>query len=301
MVDFVLGKANIVGESNLIPVVDNEFDVGKNGKRWRDGRFVNLFTGNNTNVGTELTLLDYRMDIIEAKGELPGPPGPVGPTGDVGATGPQGPTGATGTTGLTGPGGYTGATGATGAQGPTGTTGPQGPIGATGASGVRAGLAYNPVSNATTTITTGNKAYWFIAVINEPTTINGFSTYVSTGSDTMRVGIYRGYLRASTSDVITLVGQSAAGVVNAGLPYTRRSISVTSGQSLTFTPGEYMTIAFHSSGTTSSFLASPVMGSQLTDVSYNSSVNYTTTGFPTTLLSTSINSSNIQKPCFELY
>jgi hypothetical protein len=157
------------------------------------------------------------------------------------------------------------------------------------------------VANATTTITSGTKSYWFIALIHETTTISGFSAYITAGSDTMRVGIYRGYLRASTSDTITLVGQSASGAPFAGLPYMRRAITAVAGQSLVFAPGDYMTIGFHSQGTTNGFVASPASGSLLTEISYNSSTNYAATGFPATMTPTSILSGNAQRICFELY
>jgi hypothetical protein len=163
------------------------------------------------------------------------------------------------------------------------------------------GLPYNPVSNATTTITAGNKSYWYTVKINQATTINGFSTYVREGSDIMRVGIYKGYLRASTSsDEIILVGESAAGPPeNSGLPYIRRAIAVVDDQSLTFNPEDYMTIAFHSLGESSVFVASPNIVD--TNISYSTNVNYATAGFPDTLSSTSVTSGNTPKVCFELY
>jgi hypothetical protein len=158
------------------------------------------------------------------------------------------------------------------------------------------------VSGATTTITSGTKSYWFIVAVCADTTIGGFSTYVASGADTMRVGLYRGFVRASGSQTITLVGQSASGApTNTGLPYLRREITLVAGQSLTFVSGDYITIGFHSQGTTNSFLCSPVLGSGNTDVSYNSISNYVASGFPATLTPTSISSVNLQKPCFELY
>ena len=46
-----------VGSASAIPSIDNRYDVGSSTKRWRDGRFVNLYAGS-TNVGTQLTSLD---------------------------------------------------------------------------------------------------------------------------------------------------------------------------------------------------------------------------------------------------
>ena len=279
--------------------------------------------------GVSIDYLNVALGINDAYGPpldpVPGPAGSVGATGPqgvagpagavgvdglagavgaVGAAGTAGAAGVDGKVGATGAAGVAGVVGATGAQGAVGATGPQGVdgvAGTTGASGVRAGLAFNPVANATTTITSGTKSYWFIALIHETTTISGFSAYITAGSDTMRVGIYRGYLRASTSDTITLVGQSASGAPFAGLPYMRRAITAVAGQSLVFAPGDYMTIGFHSQGTTNGFVASPASGSILTEISYNSSTNYAAAGFPATLTTTSILSGNAQRLCFELY
>ena len=231
--------------------------------------------------------------------------GAVGVTGATGAVGPAGAAGVDGAVGAVGVAGVDGATGSAGTAGTDGATGPAGlagPAGPAGAAGIRLGLPYNSIGNATTTITTGNKSYWFIVVISETTTISGFAAYLTSGSDTMRFGIYRGYLRASTSDVITLVGQSTAGApANTGLPYTRRAITAVAGQSLTFVPGDYMTIAMHSQGTTNGFVASPALGLGITEISYVSSTNYAAAGFPASLTSSSIFGNNLQKPCFDLY
>ena len=45
-----------VGSASAIPSIDNRYDIGSSTKRWRDGRFVNLYAGS-TNVGGELTSL----------------------------------------------------------------------------------------------------------------------------------------------------------------------------------------------------------------------------------------------------
>jgi len=56
-----------VGSASAIPSIDNRYDIGSSTKRWRDGRFVNLYAGS-TNVGGELTSLDTRVDTLEGKG-----------------------------------------------------------------------------------------------------------------------------------------------------------------------------------------------------------------------------------------
>jgi hypothetical protein len=244
-----------------------------------------------------------------------GPAGAQGPIGVTGMTGPAGAQGPTGATGLTGPAGAQGpageqgpigATGAAGVQGPTGATGsvgPTGPAGPAGGTGFRQGLAFNPAIQATTTITSGTKSYWFIVLLNEDVQISGFSCYTSSGADQFRIGIYRGFLKSAVSGSITLVGQSAAGspVNYNGLSYTRRTITAEAGQTLQFYSGEYMTIGFHSNGSTNVFVASPTLGSGLTELSYTSTANYALSGFPSSLTQSSILGTNVNKPCFELY
>ena len=56
-----------VGSASAIPSIDNRYDIGSPTKRWRDGRFVNLYAGS-ANVGGELTSLDTRVDTLEGKG-----------------------------------------------------------------------------------------------------------------------------------------------------------------------------------------------------------------------------------------
>ena len=45
-----------VGSASAIPSIDNQYDIGSSTKRWRDGRFVNLYAGS-TNVGGDLASL----------------------------------------------------------------------------------------------------------------------------------------------------------------------------------------------------------------------------------------------------
>jgi hypothetical protein len=169
---------------------------------------------------------------------------------------------------------------------------------------VRSGYAFNPIVNGTTTITTGNKAYWFTCLINEPMAVKGYSIYVSGGgSDSARVGIYRGYLEAGAVGVgstITLVGQSLSTALSSSLPFNRNAIIVAVGQSLVFAAGEYMTIAFHSSGISNVYVSSPA-STNLVDISYTTTSNYVASGFPASVPQTSISTGNLSRPCFELY
>jgi hypothetical protein len=94
-----------------------------------------------------------------------------------------------------------------------------------------------------------------------------------------------------------MAGESASALTTSGLPFKR---AAKAGQNLRFTNGEYMMIAFHSQGSTSSFLGSPASGSAVVDLAYTTA-NYAYAGFPAILSQTSITGSQNQRPCFELY
>ena len=107
-------------------------------------------------------------------GNYTGPTGPsiTGPVGSTGVdsiiTGPIGPTGVVGPIGPTGINSII-----TGPVGPTGVIGPTGPV--------QSGYAFNPLINFTRTQTSGNKAYWYICLIANPTIINGCQFYIQSG------------------------------------------------------------------------------------------------------------------------
>lgn len=181
-----------------------------------------------------------------------------------------------------------------GIQGPTGATGLTGPVSNTG-------YPFNPIQNHTTTLPANTKSWYYICLISRATVISGVQFYLSSaGSDPYRVGIYRGYI-TSGSGTMALVGQTPSTIGTSLMPYNRATITAISGQNLNFAIGEYMTIAFHTSGTTSVFLCSPVATTSLPNFSFISTSNYATASFPVTLTSTAVLTYNNQKICFELY
>ena len=141
------------------------------------------------------------------------------------------------------------------------------------------------------------------------TTISGFSMYIPSGSDNFRVAIYRGALVSGNTGDIVLCGQSITGTPGtttqtAGyvpFPFTRRAITVASGQNLTFASGEMMTIAFHSSGTSTAYYATPAIGTSLLNLAYNASTSYQASGFPATLSQSSVLSVLLSRVCIEFY
>jgi hypothetical protein len=163
-----------------------------------------------------------------------------------------------------------------------------------------AGYAFNPVQNGTNLPISGTKSYYFTVLLNQATIISGFTLYLNNGSDNFRMGIFRGNLTTGTT--ITLCGQSAGGPLNTLPPIMNRvAITAVSGQNLNFNSGEYITIAFHSTGITNIFVASPVAVGISVELAWNSTANYANAGFPATLNSTAILGPIQIRPCFELY
>ena len=170
----------------------------------------------------------------------------------------------------------------------------------TTSAGIVSGYPFNPAHRATTTITSSTKSFYFTILLNQSCLISGFTVYLDQGSDIFRMGIYRGNLVSGSPNII-LCGQSAGGILNATTVFNRVTITAVSGQNLSFTSGEYMTIAFHSQGSTNVFIGSPNSGTNWTDLVWTSSANYASSGFPATLGSLSATGSTLSRPCFELY
>ena len=125
------------------------------------------------------------------------------------------------------------------------------------------------------------------------------------GSDFCHFGIYRGYLKFGIGTNpglnMTLVGQSASSVLlTTGLPYNRVPITVIGGQSLSFIAGTYLTIAFHTSGSSNTFICSP-LGVSSGGLCYTSVANYATTPFPSSVSNSIISTSPTVRVCFDLY
>jgi len=169
------------------------------------------------------------------------------------------------------------------------------------------GMPFNSIYGNTTTAPTGTRALWYTAITPYATTINGIQMYVDGGgSDTTHFAIYRGYLKAGVGTNpglnMALVGQSAPSLIlTTGLPFNRVPITVVAGQSLAFTAGSYLTIAFHTSGTLNTFLSSPT-GFSSVGLCYTTTSNYANTAsFPATMNNVSINVVSTQRICFDLY
>jgi hypothetical protein len=82
------------------------------------------------------------------------------------------------------------------------------------------------------------------------TTITGIKAYISIpGSDFINCAIYRGKTLTASSVLVMTTGQLTVSSVVAN-NYMTLPLTLQTGQSRVFTAGEYVTLAFHSSGTT---------------------------------------------------
>ena len=241
-----------------------------------------------------------------------GPIGQIGATGSIGLAGATGSTGATGApstiAGATGPTGATGSTGATGAPstvtGPTGATGSTGATGATGPVGTNAGWAYLPMSSITGTTTAGIKRFFYISMVPLNTTITGIKAYISIpGSDFINCAIYRGKTLTASSVLVMTTGQLTVSSVVASNYMTLPLTFLQTGQSRVFTAGEYVTLAFHSSGTTTVYYICAAAPANL-GISYLSTTCYAaaaTPVFPANLSLITQSGTNLIRTHFEFY
>ena len=163
------------------------------------------------------------------------------------------------------------------------------------------GYPFNTTQNATGTTTASNKSFFYMIPINRPTIISGFRVYISTGSDNLRIGIYRNFIKATPISSSTLVGQSASTSAITSLPMCSGAIIPVVGQNLSFTTGEYMLIGFGSAGSTNVYLTSPLSTSLGNDIAFIASTNYVVSGFLPTMSSAQQLSALTLKICFELY
>jgi hypothetical protein len=107
-------------------------------------------------------------------------------------------------------------------------------------------------------------------------TFSTVATYLSTqGSSTFRIGIYRGDLTTAT-----LVGETPGNTPTS--TYMVRTFTVKASQSLTFTTGQQVVVAFTASGATS--VPVNVVGSLNAALAAKSTtVNYAAAGFPASI------------------
>ena len=137
------------------------------------------------------------------------------------------------------------------------------------------------------------------------TTITGIKAYIDiTGSDFINCAIYRGKTLTASSVLVMATGQvTVSSVVDANNYMTLPLTFLQTGQSRVFTAGEYVTIGFHSSGTTTVYYIGAASPADL-GISYLSTACYAaaaTPVFPANLSLITQNGTNTIRTQFEFY
>jgi hypothetical protein len=138
----------------------------------------------------------------------------------------------------------------------------------------------NNIFCANTTTPFSARTYYYQMYSNYAGTISSLSYYLAvSGSDIIRVAIYRGTLSYSTAPNADLCGQSNFTSMNKIKGrYTIPFSNLITNKNLGFYKGEPFIVGFSVSGITSSFLATT--GSTVVDYSYYNSTNIAETTFP---------------------
>ena len=192
-----------------------------------------------------------------------------------------------GTIGPTGPSGVDGSTGPTGPSGVDGSIGPTGPAGPS----IFGGLYPFPISIRNSMISPGSKTYVVTYTMTSSTTFTSVSNFFEGPlSDPYKVAIYRGDLSNAT-----LVAQTTDAAPTSG--YNTKLFTLVSGQSLSFTIGSQISIAYAISGSTT--YHPNYTGVSNSAIAIISSKKYTD-GFPTAITSITSQSATTTRICMEL-
>jgi hypothetical protein len=140
---------------------------------------------------------------------------------------------------------------------------------ATAGASYNAGFSLFSPLESTGTIGSGNKPYWYHVMVPCNTVLTGFKTYLTTGSDPFHVAIYRGKTPNSATTILDLL---APIVTVAGGGYYSAAFVVQAGRSNVYTAGEYITVMYHSQGSTNSFYN--FIGASDTNLAYTTTANY---------------------------
>jgi len=159
-----------------------------------------------------------------------------------------------------------------------------------------AGFSLFSPLESTGTIGSGNKPYWYIVMVPCNTVLTGFKTLLATGSDPFHVAIYRGRVGGSSATILDLL---APIVTVAGNGYYSAAFVVQAGRSNVYTAGEYITVMYHSQGSTNSFYNFIAISD--TNIAYTTSANYGNATPPANLGSTPILGTIANRLAIEFY
>jgi hypothetical protein len=159
-----------------------------------------------------------------------------------------------------------------------------------------AGFSLFSPLESTGTIGSGNKPYWYICMVPCNTVLTGFKTVLSTGSDPFHVGIYRGRTPNNAATILDLLSPITT---PAGAGYYSNAFVLQAGRSNVYAAGEYITIMYHSQGSTNVFYN--FIGISDTAIAYTSSANYGNSAPPANLGSVPVLGTIANRLAIEFY
>lgn len=165
-----------------------------------------------------------------------------------------------------------------------------------GGSSSNAGFSLFSPLLSTATVGAGSKPYWYIVMVPCNTILTGFKTVLSSGSDPFRVGIYRG---KTTNSVLTVLDLLSPIITPAGGGFYSAAFVLQAGRSSTYASGDYITVMYHSQGSTNVFGNN--VGIADTDLSYTTIANYGNATPPANLGSVAVSATNVNRLAIEFY
>lgn len=167
----------------------------------------------------------------------------------------------------------------------------------TPAAGANAGFSlFNPL-DSTATVLSGSKAFWYIVMVPCNCIITGFKTLMASGgSDPFHVGIYRGKTTNSASTILDLL---APIVTVSGGGFYSAAFVLQSGRSNVYTTGEYITVMYHSQGSTNTFYNK--VGPSDVNLAWTTLANYGNANPPANLGSVAVLGATPNRLAIEFY
>lgn len=148
-------------------------------------------------------------------------------------------------------------------------------------SSINAGWGFLPMSMITATATAATRSFYYISMVPINTVITGIKAYINAaGADFINCAIYRGKNLVVGSPLVMTSGRVTVLSTLDANNYMTLPLTLQAGQSATFTAGEYVTIAYHSSGSGAVYYICPASTANL-GISYISTACYAASGTPT--------------------
>ena len=171
-------------------------------------------------------------------------------------------------------------------------------------SAINSGWSFLPMSSITATATAATRSFYYISMVPMNTVITGIKAYINTpGADFINCAIYRGKNLVAGSPLVMTSGRVTVLSTLDANNYMTLPLILQAGQSNQFTAGEYVTIAYHSSGSGAVYYICAAAPANL-GISYISTACYASAGtptFPANLSLVTPSTTNTIRTHFEFY